>query len=495
MLKLTPGQLTKKNIVDIFHQHLPLQLAPKYFRAIERSQQVLQKKIQNHEIIYGVNTGFGSLANKIIEEKELTHLQENLLNSHAAGVGAYADDVIVRLTLLFKINSLARGFSGIRPNLCRWLIKLYNLEIYPCIPLQGSVGASGDLAPLAHLSLPTLGKSQVRYQEKIYPTQKIFSKLKLNPLSLAPKEGLALINGLQFSASLAWYAYIHLEKLFYSAIIAGSLSLAAIQGNRDAFDQKLQELRDLPAQQICAAYYRNLLGKKPWHTERIQDPYSFRCQPQVMGACLYQMQQALAILISEANAVSDNPLIFSDEEIIIKGGNFHGQALSFACDNLALAIAEIGALSERRIATLMDPHFSHLPAFLTASPGLQSGLMLGQVSAASLVSDNKLLAMPHSIDNIPTSANQEDHVSMSTNAARRLIKMTENLNAIIAIELISAIQALNLQSQLPQKILSSTLFIIFKDLQKHIPFYKDDRPLSEVIAKTQSWLKAHAHAL
>lgn len=482
---LKPGQLTWEDIALLLKEDTTLSLDRSCIPEIESSEKVVTKIIQDKKTVYGINTGFGSLASTRINEKDLETLQESIVLSHAAGTGEFLSDEAVRLILVLKINSLARGYSGVRLSTIEVLIKLFNEKFYPCIPCQGSVGASGDLAPSAHLCTILLGEGQVRYKNKIISAKEALTLLNLKTLKLAPKEGLALLNGTQVSTALAIIALFSTEKLFDCALIAGALSVEATLGSEKPFDARIQQVRGHEAQIQVAQKLRELLRdseilKSHENCNKVQDPYSLRCQPQVMGACLMHMNFVREVLVTEANAVSDNPLVFSKENEIISGGNFHAEPVALACDVLALAIAEIGALSERRIAILVDPHFSSLPPFLVNNAGVNSGFMIPQVTAAALASENKSLAHPASVDSIPTSANQEDHVSMATFAARRLFSMIENTTGIIAIELLAACQGIDFRRPLKT---SPVLEKFHARVRKEVSFYDKDRYFAPDIEK------------
>jgi len=413
--------------------------------AISRSQQCVSDALAGHQPIYGINTGFGLLANVRIPDDQLAQLQENLVLSHCAGIGEDIDERTTRLVLVLKILSLAQGYSGVSPGLVDALCRLLEHGVYPCIPAQGSVGASGDLAPLAHLSAVLLGKGRARHAGREHDAVEALRLARLAPLALQPKEGLALLNGTQVSTALALGALFKAEEVFAAACVAGALSVDAARGSDTPFDARISELRRHRGQQDVAALFRGLLAGSAIRAshgrcDRVQDPYSLRCQPQVMGACLTVIRQVAAVLLDEARAVTDNPLVFCDDGSVISGGNFHAEPVALACDSLATALAEIGALAERRIALLIDPRMSGLPPFLVEHSGLNSGFMIPQVTAVALAAENKALAHPASVDSLPTSANQEDHVSMATNAALRLHRMAENTAGIIAIELLAAAQ-------------------------------------------------------
>ena len=445
-MQIRPGLLTLGDLRASVAGAVQLTLDPAAAAGIAASAQLVQRAADGEAAVYGVNTGFGKLANQRIAHDDLATLQLNLLRSHAVGVGEPMEDRVVRLVLLLKAASLARGYSGVRAELIDALLALYNHGITPVLPCQGSVGASGDLAPLAHLSLPLIGEGEVRYQGDRMPAAAALAETGMTPLRLRAKEGLALINGTQVSTALALDALFTAERLFAAAVISGSLTLDAARGSDGPFDPRIHAVRGQPGQIDCAAAYRRLVagsGIRRSHLEndeRVQDPYCLRCQPQVMGACLDQMRHAAQVLLREANAVTDNPLVFGEE--LLSGGNFHAEPVALAADALAVAIAEIGAIAERRVAMLVDSAVSGLPPFLAADPGLNSGFMIVHVTAAALASENKSLAHPASVDSLPTSANQEDHVSMATFAARRLQPMLRNTAQIIGIELLAAAQGI-----------------------------------------------------
>lgn len=481
---LIPGQLTLDDIKNILNHQLTCVLSDSAIGLIEASHQSVKNVIRDKKTVYGINTGFGSLANQLISTENLKELQRNIVLSHACGTGELLPDDVVSLILLLKINSLSRGYSGVRPEVIEALLALFNNKVYPCIYAKGSVGASGDLVPLAHMSLALLGVGDVRYEGNIISATEGLKRAGLAPIELEAKEGLALLNGLQVSAALAITALFATECLFQTAVIAGALSVDAACGSDVPFDDRIHLVRGHKAQRDVAAMYRELLvGSqiRESHREctRVQDPYSLRCQPQIMGAVLHQIQGVIEILQVEANAVSDNPLVFAQDNEVISGGNFHGEIIAMAADNLALAIAEIGANSERRIALLIDKNFSGLPAFLVKESGLNSGFMIAHVTAAACASDNKALAHPHSVDSLPTSANQEDHVSMATNAARRLHCMIDNTATVLAIELLAACQGLEFHKPLTS---SSNLNTIYNKLRTYVSAYDCDRYFAPDIA-------------
>ncbi len=446
-LTLTPGQITLPQLRRIAGGGVVAGLDPACREGVEAAARLVGEIVAEGRAVYGISTGFGALAHRHIERADLRDLQHNLVLSHCTGTGAPLSDGVVRLVLALKAAGLARGHSGVRWELIDALLRLGEAEIYPVIPSKGSVGASGDLAPLAHLSAVLIGVGEVRCRGEVLPAAFGLKRAGLKPLELAPKEGLALLNGTQVSTALALAGLFAAGDVFAAATVAGALSTDAAKGSDTPFDPRISALRGQPGQIAMAAAYRGLLDGsriRDSHIDcsRVQDPYSLRCQPQVMGACLDQIAHAGEVLEREANAVTDNPLVFPADGEVLSGGNFHAEPVALVADGLALAIAETGALSERRVALLVDPAFSGLPAFLVAEGGINSGFMNAQVTAAALASENKSLAHPASVDSLPTSANQEDHVSMAPFAARRLADMAENTAGIVAIELLAAAQGI-----------------------------------------------------
>jgi len=481
---LLPGQLTLQSIKLILNDQLHCLLDKSAVELIKAANQAVKKVVEDKITVYGINTGFGSLANQIIPTEKLKQLQHNIVLSHACGTGELLADKVVALILLLKINNLSQGYSGVRLELIEALITLYNHKVYPCIPSKGSVGASGDLVPLAHMSLALLGVGNVRYQGKIISAAEGLNIAGIEPIELEAKEGLALLNGLQASTALALAELFVCDNLFETAVIAGAMSVDAACGSDKPFDDRIHQARGHQAQRNVAAHYRELLrGSQIRNTHlecnRVQDPYSLRCQPQIMGAVLHQIQFVRETLQVEVNAVSDNPLVFIEQGDIVSGGNFHGEIIAMAADNLALAIAEIGSSAERRIALLIDKNFSNLPAFLVKESGLNSGFMIAHVTAACCASDNKALAHPHSVDSLPTSANQEDHVSMSMNAARRLHEMNDNTATILAIELLAACQGIEFHKPLTS---SPALQAIYNKVRTYVAPYGEDRYFAPDIA-------------
>lgn len=477
-ITLRPGQLSLAELRLAYAHPVQVNLDPAAITNIEASVACVADIVAQGHSAYGINTGFGLLASTKIAAQDLEQLQRSLVLSHAAGVGEPLDDAMVRLIMLLKVNSLARGFSGIRLEVIQALIKLINAEVYPHIPLKGSVGASGDLAPLAHMSLLLLGESKARYQGKWIDAKSALKIAGLAPISLAAKEGLALLNGTQVSTAYALRGLFEAEDLFAAATVCGSLSVEAMLGSRVPFDARIHAVRGQQGQIDSAAAYRDLLtdfseiAESHHDCSKVQDPYSLRCQPQVMGACLTQIRQAAEVLAVESNAVSDNPLVFAEQGDVLSGGNFHAEPVAMAADNLALAFAEIGSLSERRISMMMDRHMSQLPPFLVANGGVNSGFMIAQVTAAALTSDNKALAHPASVDSIPTSANQEDHVSMAPNAGKRLWAMADNVRGVLAVEWLGACQGLDFRVGLKSSV---KLEKARKILRAQVPYYSEDR--------------------
>jgi histidine ammonia-lyase len=454
-------------------------------RRIAESRELIEDVVAHGDQVYGVNTGFGQLASVRVGDSELAHLQENLVRSHAVGVGEDLDDNIVRLVMLMKVIALAEGFSGVRLELVEKLCDLINNNIYPRIPSRGSVGASGDLAPLAHMAGALIGIGEVRIDGTLVPAQVALQEAGIEPIRLGPKEGLALLNGTQVSTALALSAVFRTENVLSAALMAGAMSSDAIKGSDTPFDRRIQNVRGHGGQIAVAGVLREIIQGSDIRAshvgcDRVQDPYSIRCQPQVTGACLDVLRHVCGVLETEANAVTDNPLVFTDSGVVLSGGNFHAEPVALAADYLALAIAEIGALSERRIALLIDSHLSGLPAFLVEESGLNSGFMMAQVTAAALASENKSHAHPASVDSIPTSANQEDHVSMATFAARRLHSMLDNVANIVAIELLAAAQGIDFHR--PQKS-SPAIEEVIAVLREQSPSYAEDRSLSADIER------------
>ena len=429
----------------IYDAPVKLSLGATAQAAIAQSYQTIAGIIDSGEAVYGVNTGFGKMADISIPQDALATLQSNLVLSHTAGSGTPLSLPETRLVMAMKIASLAQGFSGVRSELVDLMIAMVNRDVLPVIPSQGSVGASGDLAPLAHLAATLIGEGFVHAFGQAMPTGEAFARAGLIPVTLHPKEGLALLNGTQVSTALALTGAFEARQALDTAVIVGALTTEAVLGSVRPFEDRLHRIRRHPGQIEIARRLRTLIADSEFRDKaltdgRIQDPYCIRCQPQILGACLDLLDGAEATLEREADAVTDNPIVFSDTGDVLSGGNFHAEPVAFAADQTALAICEIGALAERRLAMMVDTGLSGLPAFLTSDPGLSSGFMSGQIAAAAMVAENRQKAHPASVDNVPTVANQEDIVSMATHGARRLAGMAETLNRILAIELLASIE-------------------------------------------------------
>ena len=481
MILLQPGALGLEDLQAIHAGVNPLRVDPAALPAVAASAALVQRAAAGIEPVYGVNTGFGKLASTRIGEADLARLQRNLIRSHSVGVVEPLSAAVTRLILVLKAASLARGHSGVRVEVIDTLLAVHNAGLVPYIPSQGSVGASGDLAPLAHLTLALMGEGEFLQDGHRQAAATVLAAAGIAPLILQAKEGLALINGTQVSTALALHALFCFEPVLEAALVIGALTVDAARGSDGPFDPRIHDLRGQPGQIDVAHYYRALLAGsaiRASHTEgddRVQDPYSLRCQPQVVGACLDQLRHAARVLLCEANAVTDNPLVFADTAELVSGGNFHAEPVALVCDGMALAIAEVGAIAERRIAMLIDAGVSRLPAFLSANPGLNSGFMIAHVTAASLASENKSLAHPASVDSLPTSANQEDHVSMATFAARRLQPMIANTAHILGIEWLAAAQGIEFLRPLRS---SAALEQAHAILREHCPPMSEDRYLA-----------------
>ncbi len=477
MITLTPGAVPLKDWRAIL-AGAPLRLDPTCRPAVERSAAAIAAILAKGEAVYGVNTGFGKLASLRIGDDDLETLQRNIVLSHAAGVGAPVPKAVTRLMMALKLASLAQGASGIRPATLDRLEAMIARDLIPVVPGQGSVGASGDLAPLAHMTAAMIGVGEIETPMGVRPAADALSDAGLSPLVLGAKEGLALLNGTQFSTANALAGLFAAETLFQAALVTGALSTDAARGSDTPFDPRIHALRKHKGQIAVADALRALMqgsrirASHVVNDPRVQDPYCLRCQPQVMGAALDLLRQAATTLETEANGVSDNPLIFAETGEALSGGNFHAEPVAFAADMIALAICEIGSLAERRIAMLVDPALSGLPAFLTPKPGLNSGFMIPQVTAAALVSENKQKAYPASVDSIPTSANQEDHVSMAAHGARRLAAMAETAMDVIAIEWLAAAQGCDFHAPLTS---SAPLEAARALLRARVPMLHDDR--------------------
>jgi histidine ammonia-lyase len=519
-LTIRPGAWTLDDLLAIHRGGVAMQVHPDAWPAVRASAEVVRAAAAGAAPVYGVNTGFGKLASTRISTADLDALQLNLIRSHSVGVGEPLSAPVLRLMLALKALSLARGASGVRPVVIETLLAVLNAGLVPHVPGQGSVGASGDLAPLAHMTLALLGEGEFIVEGQCEPAAVVLARLGIAPLQLSAKEGLALINGTQTSTALALHALLAFEPVLESALVIGALTVDAARGSDGPFDERIHALRGQPGQIDVARYYRALLqgsairashmnmrpetgaarrsppegDVQPWQIQmqdgddRVQDPYCLRCQPQVVGACVDQLRHAALVLLREANAVTDNPLVMPDGQMI-SGGNFHAEPVALAADAMANAIAEVGAIAERRIAMLIDAGVSRLPPFLTADAGLNSGFMIAHVTAASLASENKSLAHPASVDSLPTSANQEDHVSMATFAARRLQPMISNTAHILAIEWLAAAQGIGFLRPLTS---SPALEDAMAILRAQVSAMERDRYLAPDIAAATALVRAGA---
>lgn len=490
-MHLTPGSISLADWREIY-TGAPVRLVPECRAVISESAAAVERILARGEAVYGINTGFGKLATVRIEADDLETLQRNIVLSHAAGVGAPMPERIARLMMAQKLASLARGASGVSPATIELLEAMIDRHLIPVIPAQGSVGASGDLAPLSHMAAAMIGEGEIFVDGARVPAAIALADAGLEPLVLGPKEGLALLNGTQFSTAYALAGLFEAERLHGSALVTGILSTEAAKGSDTPFDPRIHALRGHKGQIETAAALAALMQGSEIRAShimgdvRVQDPYCLRCQPQVMGAVLDLLRQAAATLLVEANGVSDNPLIFPETDEALSGGNFHAEPVAFAADMIAMALCEIGSLSERRTAMLVDPALSGLPAFLVARPGLNSGFMIPQVTAAALVSENKQRAYPASVDSIPTSANQEDHVSMAAHGARRLIEMAANVDAILAIELLAGAQGCDFHGGLKS---SEAIERVRGLLRATVPTLDEDRHMAPDIAAAQDLVR------
>ncbi len=477
-ITITPGDVPLHQWRSVYRGDTPV-LVDGARERVQAGAEAISRIVARGEPVYGVNTGFGKLASVRIGDDDLSTLQRNIVLSHAAGTGDPVPPHIVRLMMALKLANISQGYSGVQVATVDVLQAMLAAGITPVIPGQGSVGASGDLAPLSHLAAAMIGVGECDTPGGRMPATEALTAAGLEPVELGPKEGLALLNGTQFSTAHAMAALFEAEQLHTNALITGALSTEAAKGSDTPFDPRIHEIRKHAGQIEVAATLRSLMDGSAIREshrhgdERVQDPYCLRCQPQVMGAVLDQLRQVAATLETEANGVTDNPLVFTgDEDVALRGGNFHAEPVAFAADMLALAICEIGSLAERRIAMLIDPALSGLPAFLAPNPGLNSGYMIPQVTAAALVSENKQRATPASVDSIPTSANQEDHVSMAAHGARRLQPMLRNAEAVVGIELLVSVQGCDFHAPLTS---SPVLESVREKLRADVSFMEDDR--------------------
>jgi len=487
-LKLDPTSIDLATLRQLW-QGEPAKLDEASLDRIRASAASVERIVAGGETVYGINTGFGLLANTRIPPERLAELQRNLILSHSCGLGDMLPRHVVRLMIMLKLLGLGRGYSGVRPLVIEALQGLLDKDAMPLIPAQGSVGASGDLAPLAHLIAALLGEGRIDVAGEILLAKDALNKLGMEPLELGPKEGLALINGTQGSTAIALDALFTAERIFGAALGAGAMSVDALKGSCRPFDARISEVRGQPGQIRVAAEIRALLDGSEIldshhvNCAKVQDPYSFRCQPQVMGAALDLLTNAARTLTIEAGAVTDNPIVFEDEDTAISGGNFHAQPVAFAADTIAMAMCEVGSLSERRTAVLIDPKMSGLPAFLVDDGGVNSGLMIPQVTQAALVAENRSLAFPASVDSVPTSAGQEDHVSMAPIAARKAAAITKNVAGIVAVELIAAAQGVDYHAPLKTSVSLQDLHAKVRSIS---PRLETDRYWADEMAALQS---------
>lgn len=490
MVVLTGATLTLEQIKRVCYQEEIVAISPDSMRKVEESRAAVDKIVAEKRTIYGINTGFGKFSDVVIDEQDVNALQLNLIRSHACGVGEPFPEVVSRAMVLLRLNALIKGFSGIRPVIVERLTDLLNLQIHPVVPQQGSLGASGDLAPLSHLALVLLGEGKVFYQGKVCRTEEAYRQESLEPIVLQAKEGLALINGTQAMTAMGVVNWIEANDLAYQSEWIAALTMEGLEGVIDAFHPAIHEARGYKQQMDVAGRMRDLLSGSKLTTrqgeKRVQDAYSLRCIPQVHGASWQALDYVKEKLEIEMNAATDNPLIFDGGETVISGGNFHGQPIAIAMDFMKIAVAEFASISERRIERLVNPQLNDLPPFLSPQPGLQSGAMIMQYSAASLVSENKTLAHPASVDSIPSSANQEDHVSMGTIAARHAHSIIQNVRRVLAIECICALQAVQYRGI---DKMSPQTRAFYEDARKIVPSITEDRIFSEDIERLADWLK------
>ncbi len=494
MITLTPGSVTLSQLEQIWRGQLSARLADNAFAGIEKAAELVAKAAAGDEAVYGVNTGFGKLASIKIKSSDTTTLQRNLILSHCCGVGEALDIATTRLMMVLKLLSLGRGASGVSVSTIRQIEAMLENGVTPVVPVQGSVGASGDLAPLAHMAAAMIGEGEAFYEGARLSSADALLNAGLEPLTLGPKEGLGLINGTQFSTACALVGLFEAKRNALECVVSASLSTDAIMGSTAPLIDEIHTLRGHQGQIRVARAMRGLMEGseiRESHRDgdtRVQDPYCIRCQPQVTGAALDLLDFAGRTLEIEANAVSDNPLVLVETGQIVSGGNFHAEPVAFAADQIALAVAEIGSIAQRRVALMVDPTLSHdLPPFLTPEPGLNSGLMIAEVTTAALMSENKHLANPCSTDSTPTSANQEDHVSMAAHGARRLLRMNANLNAIIGVEFLCAAQGVEFREPLQT---SPALQEALDCIRKSVPAIKQDRFLAGDIESMAKMVRA-----
>ncbi|WP_421381991.1 histidine ammonia-lyase [Bacillus salacetis] len=490
MIELTGHTLTLEEAKKIIYGNEKVALSPQSLSKVRQSREAVERIVREKKIVYGINTGFGKFSDVLIDQEHVEELQLNLIHSHACGLGDPFPEKVSRAMLLLRANALLKGYSGVRPMVIETLIELLNKQIHPVIPQQGSLGASGDLAPLSHLALALMGEGEVFYKGEVQPTLPVLSKEDIMPITLQAKEGLALINGTQAMTAMGVINYIEAEQLAYQSEMIAALTIEGLRGIIDAFDEDIHIARGYRQQIETAERIRtHLAGSKLITSQgelRVQDAYSLRCIPQVHGASWQALDYVKEKLEIEMNAATDNPLIFEDGEKVISGGNFHGQPIAIAMDFMKIAIAELANISERRVERLVNPQLNDLPPFLSPEPGLQSGAMIMQYAAASLVSENKTLAHPASVDSIPSSANQEDHVSMGTIGSRHAYQILQNTRRVLAVELICSLQAVEYRGI--EKMAPATQNF-YKEARKTVPTIKKDRIFSKDIENLQLWLQ------
>ncbi|GAF23090.1 LOW QUALITY PROTEIN: histidine ammonia-lyase [Bacillus sp. JCM 19047] len=495
MIYLTGKTLGMEDVQKVLRQSEQVAIDSSCIPSIDNSRAAVEEIVDQQRTVYGINTGFGKFSDVRIDKEDVEELQRNLLVSHACGVGPFFEKAVTKTMMLLRANALVKGTSGIRIEVIQRLLDFVNMDVYPCVPQKGSLGASGDLAPLAHLSLPLIGEGDVWYRGVKRPTLEVLQMLGMAPIRLQAKEGLALINGTQAMTATGVIAYLEAEKLAYDAEKIASLTLEGLEGIMDAFDESIHRARGYPEQMACAARIRAYLRISQLVTtqgeKRVQDAYSLRCIPQVHGATWQTLGYVKEKLIIEMNAATDNPLIFEGGKKVISGGNFHGQPIALAMDFMAIAMAELGNISERRIERLVNPQLSDLPPFLSPEPGLQSGAMIMQYVAAALVSENKTLSHPASVDSIPSSGNQEDHVSMGTIGARHALEIVANVRHVYAIEAICAMEATSYRGTEKMATATSGWHV---QMRKIVSAITKDRMFAKDIEALATWLKEEKNA-
>lgn len=489
MITLTGNSLTLKEISEVIYKNQKVNASLESLKRVDASRRAVESIVEKDKVVYGITTGFGKFSDVLIDPEDTEELQLNLIHSHACGVGEPFSEIVSRTMLLLRANTLLKGFSGVSRSVVEMLIKLINVEINPVIPQQGSLGASGDLVPLAHLALVLIGEGEVFYQGKRCPAREALQAESIMPITLHAKDGLALINGTQAMTAMGAVAYLEAEKLAFQAEFIAGLTMEGLQGIIDAFDEDVHVARGYQEQIDVAGRMRKILAGSKLITRqgelRVQDAYSLRCIPQVLGATWQALGYVKEKLEIEINAATDNPLIFDNGNKVISGGNFHGQPIALAMDFLKIAMAELANISERRIERLVNPQLNNLPAFLSPQPGLQSGAMIMQYTAAALVSENKTLAHPASVDSIPSSANQEDHVSMGTIASRHAYQIIQNVRNVLAIELICALQAVELRGADQMAPVTKKLYEYARTIT---PSITKDRVFSKDIENIKNWM-------